>query len=89
MRKLLARLMIRLANWFSPDLKYESTPKDQHDAIERLRTLIDKVNGTLYQVPRKYSLWMVWDAEPPQLVLRIREGAETHVIYPKRHTQVE
>jgi len=56
MRRLLALLLIKLADWIHPDCKFVPKPKDRFDTQTRLRDGIDAVNGDIFPVPKVFQL---------------------------------
>lgn len=82
-----ASLLVRLANRLS-QYKFKAVEKNQFDTVARMKRLIDEVNGTMYQIPRGYSIWVAWDFKPPLLCLRVNDGADTLVIWPPKATSI-
>lgn len=70
MRELLAKWIALLASRVSEKHRFVTAPKGRYDTSERLKRAVDQINGTMYQVPKSTSLWVLWDKnKPAQIVI--------------------
>jgi hypothetical protein len=82
MRTFTIKVLLRLLNRVDKEYKYEPFPKNKYDTLERIKVLIDRVNGTMKQIPNRYYFWIDRDGSRSKLTLREFDVNNQKQVYP-------
>lgn len=83
MREQFAFWLVRRANNISRQHKWKLAPKGRYDTLQRLKILIDQINHGMYQVPKRFSLWVDWTIHPQVLTLK----EDSNIVYPNKSVE--
>ena len=82
MRNAVINILLKLLNAVDKEYKYEPLPKNKYDTLKRMEILIDRVNGTMKQIPKKNYLWVDRDSGRSMLTLREFDVSNQKQIFP-------